>query len=350
MPGFQLNERLVAASAAEIVAEMERVVLGGRDAAPAWALLIGDLVGSNLRQWDLEDTSRNPSADDTVIANAKREIDRLNIGRHHMVQEIDAAFDSSLDQQATAPLATESPGMVLDRMSVLVIRRARTTAASSHDASYADRVGAVESQLAALSVAFDAFTAELRGWHQAVPSLRAPQALPALYVRGQLSEAKEPVTAPVETAEHPVGNDGHVRDTEGCASEGWGAARAGLAPRVHQVGTPGAVGRHQPPSQGGHGHAAGTPGDTVGQRPGRHFPPVGRIQDGETAAPQLLPVVVVDPSTVRSRHPQGALVVDDGGDPETNVCLPYRRSELVPAKWEQGHRTVATDCDHWPLG
>lgn len=162
MPGFQLNGRLVAASAAEIVAEMERVVLGGRDAAPAWALLIGDLVGSNLRQWDLEDTSRNPSADDTVIANAKREIDRLNIGRHHMVQEIDAAFDSSLDQQATAPLATESPGMVLDRMSVLVIRRARTTAASSHDASYADRVGAVESQLAALSVAFDAFTAELR--------------------------------------------------------------------------------------------------------------------------------------------------------------------------------------------
>ena len=52
MPGFELNEQLVAASAAEIVAEMERVVLGGRDAAPAWALLIGDLVGSNLRQWD----------------------------------------------------------------------------------------------------------------------------------------------------------------------------------------------------------------------------------------------------------------------------------------------------------
>ena len=59
-----------------------------------------------------------------MIANAKREIDRLNIGRHRMVQEIDAAFDASLDQQATAPLATESPGMVLDRLSVLVIRRA----------------------------------------------------------------------------------------------------------------------------------------------------------------------------------------------------------------------------------
>ena len=152
----------MAATAAEIVAEMERVVLGQQYAAPAWAVLIDDLVASNLRQWDLEDTSRDPSAGDTVIANAKREIDRLNISRHHMVQEIDSAFDASLDQQATAPLATESPGMVLDRLSVLVIRRARTTAASSHDASYGDRVGAVEAQLAALSVAFDAYAAELR--------------------------------------------------------------------------------------------------------------------------------------------------------------------------------------------
>jgi Protein of unknown function (DUF4254) len=162
MARYGLNERLVSATAAEFVAEMEQVVLGGPNAAPAWASLVGDLVASNLRQWDLEDTSRDPSADDTVVADAKREIDRLNLGRHHLVQEIDAAFGSSLDQQAPAPLATESPGMVLDRLSVLVIRRARTRAASSHDANYADRVGAVESQLAALSVAFDSYTAELR--------------------------------------------------------------------------------------------------------------------------------------------------------------------------------------------
>ena len=47
-----------------------------------------------------------------------------------LVEEIDAAIDSILDQPATAPIATESPGMVLDRLSVLVIRRARTAAAS----------------------------------------------------------------------------------------------------------------------------------------------------------------------------------------------------------------------------
>ncbi len=161
-PRSEVSESLVGATAAQLIAEMERVVLEGRDSAPAWTALIGELVGSNLRQWDLEDTSRDPAADDSVVANAKREIDRLNIGRHHLVQEIDADFGASLDHQAAVPLATESPGMVLDRMSVLVIRRARTRAASSGHASYADRLEAVESQLAALSLAFDSYMAELR--------------------------------------------------------------------------------------------------------------------------------------------------------------------------------------------
>src|SRR5271169_6711732 len=77
--------------------------------------LVGDLVGSNLQQWDLEDTTRDPGASDSVVANAKRAIDRLNIGRHRLVQEIDAAIDSSLDQTAAAPIATETPAMALDR-------------------------------------------------------------------------------------------------------------------------------------------------------------------------------------------------------------------------------------------
>jgi hypothetical protein len=158
-----VSDRLVGATAAQLVAEMERVVGGGPNDAADWAVLIGDLVGSNLRQWDLEDTTRDPDADDAAVANAKREIDRLNIGRHHLVEEIDSAFlGSSFDYHAAAPLATESPGMVLDRMSVLVIRRARTRAASSHHDSYEDRLAAVESQLAALSLAFDSYLEELR--------------------------------------------------------------------------------------------------------------------------------------------------------------------------------------------
>ena len=72
------------------------------------------------------------------------------------------AVESNLDQAATAPFATESPGMVLDRLSVLIIRRGRTAAASLRDPGYADRVAALDAQVAALSAALDSYMQELR--------------------------------------------------------------------------------------------------------------------------------------------------------------------------------------------
>jgi hypothetical protein len=120
------------------------------------------LVQSNLRQWDLEDVTRDPGASDAVVAAAKREIDRLNMGRHHLVEQIDGDIDAALQQPADAPVATESPGMVLDRLSVLVIRRARTASASVNRPGYAARLTEVESQLDTLSAAFDSYLDELR--------------------------------------------------------------------------------------------------------------------------------------------------------------------------------------------
>jgi hypothetical protein len=149
--------------AAIIVAEMELIVTGQRTAAEtALKTAIVELVESNLRQWDLEDAARDPGASDAQVARAKREIDRLNVSRHRLVEEIDAAIDSVLDQPATAPLATESPGMVLDRLSVVIIRRARTAVASRHDPRIVDRVWAVEAQVGALSAALDSYMDELR--------------------------------------------------------------------------------------------------------------------------------------------------------------------------------------------
>jgi hypothetical protein len=157
-------------AAALIIAEMERAVTGGRHTsdrawtagAPSWSALMVELVESNVQQWDLEDTTRDPDATDAEVASAKREIDRLNVGRHHLVQEIDAAIDAVLDQPATAPIATESPGMVLDRLSVLVIRRARTTAASAGHPTFNDRIKTIESQVAGLAAALDIYLDELR--------------------------------------------------------------------------------------------------------------------------------------------------------------------------------------------
>jgi hypothetical protein len=151
-------------TAVELTEEMARAIRGaGASAAPAVGGLVAELARINARQWDLEDTTRDLGATDSAVAEAKRAIDRLNLNRHRVVQEIDAVIASQLDQSATvAPLATESPGMVIDRLSVLVIRRARTAAASSRDGAYAERLPALDAQLGALALALDTYLDELR--------------------------------------------------------------------------------------------------------------------------------------------------------------------------------------------
>jgi Protein of unknown function (DUF4254) len=150
-------------TAAELVTEMERAIKGGTRASPiTWVTLVAELVVSNLEQWELEDATRDPCATDQEVAHAKRGIDRLNIGRHHLVEQIDGSIEAGLDQPSDAPLFTESPGMVLDRLSVLVIRRARTATASSTRSDYAGRLPELDARIAALSSAFDSYVDELR--------------------------------------------------------------------------------------------------------------------------------------------------------------------------------------------
>ena len=149
--------------AAALVEEVRGTVGGGPPcAAPALGGLVAQLAAVNLRQWDLEDETRDAHAPDRVIATAKRAIDRLNLDRHRLVGAIDVAISALLDPRPSAVLATESPGMVIDRLSVLVIRRARTAALSGQDPSYAERLPALDAQVAALVTALDTYLAELR--------------------------------------------------------------------------------------------------------------------------------------------------------------------------------------------
>ena len=112
------------------------------------------LHASNAEQWDREDDARQPGADDAVVAAAKRDIDRLNRARHGFIEAIDQAISGALDPDGGAPLVTESPGMAIDRLSVLVIRLAATearAAAGTADARrYAERLPRLRRQLDAL--------------------------------------------------------------------------------------------------------------------------------------------------------------------------------------------------------
>ena len=149
-----------------VVAEFRASTVDPDQCRPAGVLgLLHDLHETNIAQWDFEDRVRSSAGDDSAIAEAKREIDRLNTRRHQAVEAIDAALDEALAQAPLATPSTESPGMAFDRLSVLVIRIHHTEAsvAEGHDASgLFARLPILETQLAVLEEALDALLREIR--------------------------------------------------------------------------------------------------------------------------------------------------------------------------------------------
>jgi hypothetical protein len=124
-----------------------------RDRPPSPGVL-GLLLGlhhNNVLQWSREDAARRDDADDRAVAAAKRDIDTLNAKRHGLVEAIDAELALSLGPDPAAPPTTESPAMVFDRLSVLVIRTCFTEdAASSQRVDrelYAARLPLLQQQL-----------------------------------------------------------------------------------------------------------------------------------------------------------------------------------------------------------
>jgi Protein of unknown function (DUF4254) len=78
-------------------------------------------------QWSAEMISRDPTADDHVVAAAKRSIDLLNRVRVDLVTEIDTWVDRVLDDPGTGPLHTETIGSVIDRLAISWVRCQRLT-------------------------------------------------------------------------------------------------------------------------------------------------------------------------------------------------------------------------------
>ena len=149
-------------SAAEVVALFQRAV---RQSEPAVAdgvmRMLLDLHRNNLEQWRCEDASRGVDASDATVAAAKRAIDAHNAIRHGLVEAIDAALATAVEQDRSAEPATESPAMVFDRLSVLTIRLHVTEAGAGRD-GFAGRLALVSDQLTTLQQALDGLFDDIR--------------------------------------------------------------------------------------------------------------------------------------------------------------------------------------------
>ena len=158
---------------AQVVARFQRALREGELPAGEGVLhTLLELHRNNIDQWRWEDITRDEGASDAVVAAAKRAIDAHNATRHRLVEAIDAALADNLQQDQSATPATESPGMVFDRLSVLTIRLHVTEERADGD-GFSDRLPLLRDQLATLQRALDALFEDLRGGRRCFVAYRS---------------------------------------------------------------------------------------------------------------------------------------------------------------------------------
>jgi hypothetical protein len=115
--------------ASHIVALQDKSTLHGHDAsAPApiatsaFDHLVLDQHQANFDLWHREDEARDPDAPDASIVRIKHDIDRLNQLRNNLTEQIDIALLQLAPSHPTAPLHSESPGLIIDRLSILALK------------------------------------------------------------------------------------------------------------------------------------------------------------------------------------------------------------------------------------
>src|SRR3984885_6110709 len=81
---------------------------------------------ANFELWHAEDTARTPQASDHDIARTKRFIDDANQRRNDLTEQCDVLLLKFLNRQNLpapgAELHSESPGLILDRLSILSLK------------------------------------------------------------------------------------------------------------------------------------------------------------------------------------------------------------------------------------
>ena len=127
---------------------------------------IETLHRSNFELWHLEDKARAIHAGDAAIAVAKRAIDTVNQTRNDSIERCDTLLLDELAEHnlpnPQAELHSETPGQMLDRLSILTLKRyhtleeiARLDAPPGHGDRNRERLTVLEAQRSDLAACLD---------------------------------------------------------------------------------------------------------------------------------------------------------------------------------------------------
>jgi len=161
---------------------------------------------ANYELWHEEDKARDPAAGDAAIARVKHAIDALNQRRNDLVENLDRMMLAAAgDQAPTAPLHSESPGLIVDRLSILALKlyhtaeeSRRPSATDDHRQRNLDRLALIEEQRADLATCLDELWKQVLAGQRRFKLYRQmkmyndPELNPAVYSSKAASKAAAP--------------------------------------------------------------------------------------------------------------------------------------------------------------
>jgi Protein of unknown function (DUF4254) len=145
--------------------------VGVRPTTGDWLDLVSRQHRANFDLWHIEDEARTPGATDAELAAVKRRVDSTNQLRNDLAEELDRSLLDWLAPQGLpdpqAPLHSESPGLIIDRLSILALKifhtreeAERTDATDGHAERNRGRLAILEEQRADLADCLDSLWRE----------------------------------------------------------------------------------------------------------------------------------------------------------------------------------------------
>jgi Protein of unknown function (DUF4254) len=141
------------------------------EAAADWLSLVARQHRANFDLWHIEDEARMPGATDAELASVKQRIDATNQRRNDLAEQLDRMLLDWLESRRLpnldAPLHSESPGLMIDRLSILALKiyhtreeTQRADAPAEHPERNRERLAILEGQRADLAGCLDSLWRE----------------------------------------------------------------------------------------------------------------------------------------------------------------------------------------------
>ncbi len=180
----------------------EAATAAGKGAEEEWLARVTLQHRANFELWHIEDEARTPGATDSELAKVKRRVDTTNQRRNDLAEELDRRLLGWLEQQGLpdleAPLNSESPGLMIDRLSILALKiyhtreeAERAGAPAGHRERNRERLAILEEQRADLANCLDSLWRETVGGRRRFKLYRQlkmyndPSLNPAIYRKGE---------------------------------------------------------------------------------------------------------------------------------------------------------------------